>query len=159
METAKHKQMFRVIKGNDFSSREEWTRNSDDMSRNCLKHFFQNALAYGEMIVITLNTVCRATVWTLETVSYAKNPQKRKKWFTDKHLIQHKLLWQEEGQFRCVVFYPWWLKDRKLFSWNDKLQSKLVPFDCVLLSLRTLFIMKETKVLNNKTQVQLQIRL
>lgn len=93
METAKHKQMFRVIKGNDFSSREEWTRNYDDMSRNCLKHFFQNALAYGEMIVITLNTVCRATVWTLETVSYAKNPQKRKK----------KVHWQTSYSAQAVV--------------------------------------------------------
>lgn len=157
--------MFRVIKGNDFSLREEWTRNYDDMSRNCLKHFFQNALAYGEMIVITLNTVCRATVWTLETVSYAKRssriPKKEKNGSLTNILFSTSCCdrRQEEGQFRCVVFYPWWLKDRKLFSWNDKLQSKLVPFDCVLLSLRTLFIMKETKVLNNKTQVQLQIRL
>lgn len=38
-----------------------------------------------------------------------------------------------------------------------KITNKLVPFNCVSLSLRTLFIMKQTKVLNNKTQDQLHI--
>ena len=40
-----------------------------------------------------------------------------------------------------------------------KITNKLGPFNCVSLSLRTFFILKETKVLNNKTQVQLQISL
>lgn len=39
---------------------------------------------------------------------------------------------------------------------TSKLQNRSVPFNCVSRSLRTLFIIREAKVLNNKTQVELQ---
>lgn len=48
-------------------------------------------------------------------------------------------------------------KGLKIILLECKITNKLVPFNCVSLSLRTLFIMKETKVLNNKTQDQLHI--